>query len=92
MRENLVNGIKNQLLNEFEELYKIHQRNWRKKLKAHNPWHKTEHGIYAWRNISKGTTGNEALRVIINDMKTIDSNNRCESILKKQGITRRIKV
>lgn len=92
MSENLVNGIKDQLLNEFQELYKIHQKGWRKKLKALNPWHKTERGVNAWRNISKRATGNEALRIIICDMKTINTNNRAKAILKKQGITHRVKV
>lgn len=86
MRENLVSGIKGQLLTEYEQLYAIHGRGWRKLLKKLNPWHDTTQGIYAWRNISNGTTGNEALRLIIADMKTIVAESRKAEILEKQGL------
>lgn len=92
MNENLVIGKKEQLLAQFRELYKIHQKGWRKKLKIYNTWHATEQGIHAWRNISTMTTGNEALRRIIADMQAIVTNQRAKTTLQRQGLTRRAKV
>jgi hypothetical protein len=92
MSENLVTGVKEQLLAEFRQLYKIHQKGWRKKLKMHNSWHATEQGIHAWRNISTMTTGNEALRQIISDMQAITASSRTKATVQRQGLTRRQKA
>jgi len=77
------------LLNEFKRLYPIHKRKWRSLLKKHNEWHSSAMALIAWQNISKGTTGNEVLRLIIADMQTIAASNRVKKSIKRQGLTRR---
>jgi len=84
----LVNGNKKLLIGEYYVLHAIHGRKWRSLLKQHNPWHSTDKGLRAWQNIGKGTTGNEALRLIISDMKEIISNETKKDIIKRQGLTR----
>jgi len=69
--EDLLNGQKQQMLLRIRRLKSLHGRRWRKLLKEHNAWHRTERGINAWDNIRRGTTGNEALRLILHDMEAI---------------------
>lgn len=85
----LVNSTKELLLAEFQELYPIHGRKWRSKLKNVNTWHNTATGLAAWRNISNGTTGNEALRLILADMNRVVNAQPVESMIRKQGLVRR---
>lgn len=85
--DNLVSGKKEELLVTFLFLKKIHGKKWRALLRKHNSWHDTAKGIYAWENTKKGTTGNEALRLIISDMQAIISNTTKKSILRKQGFS-----
>lgn len=88
MRTNeLVNDNKENLIEEFKSMYPIHERKWRSKLKSINDWHKTDKGLIAWQNISRGTTGNEALRLIITDMKKIIAGTTKKAILKKHGFS-----
>jgi len=84
----LVNGNKKLLIGEYAVLHKIHGRKWRSLLKQHNPWHSTDKGLRAWQNIGKGTTGNEALRLIISDMKEIISQAVTSQVVKRQGLSR----
>lgn len=69
--EDLLSGKKEQLLMRIRKLKPVYGARWRKLLKEHNAWHSTEKGLYAWENIRKGTTGNEALRLILHDMEAI---------------------
>lgn len=72
MATDLVNGIKEKLAKEFREMYPVHGIEWRKKIKAINPWHSTEHGLHAWNNLrSKGNCGSEPMRLIVSDMKKV---------------------
>lgn len=84
----LVNGTKELLLAEFHELYPVHSRKWRSMLKRVNAWHNTATGLAAWRNISNGTTGNEALRLILADMNTVISGKPSETVIRKQALVR----
>jgi len=83
----LINGNKQALIGEFKRLYPYHARKWRSVLKKHNPWHATDKGLRAWQNISNGTTGNEALRLIIGDMKKVIAGTTKSKILKKHGFS-----
>lgn len=85
-KSDLVNGIKQDLLQEFATLKRLHGSRWRAKLREQNSWHDTTAGQNAWHNIAKGTTGNEALRTILADMRTIIE---AESALKIQ-VTKRL--
>ncbi len=71
MASGLVSGNKAKLIGEFQRLQAIHGRKWRRLLKEHNEWHKSEEAIYGWRNAKAGSAGNEVLRVIVADMKQI---------------------
>ncbi|GHB63902.1 hypothetical protein [Persicitalea jodogahamensis] len=84
----LVNGNKELLLSEFHQLYKIHGRKWRARLKALSDWHKTDTGYHSWQNTLKGTVGNEALRLIVADMKAVANATPIEKAIRKQGLVR----
>ena len=83
----LIGGNKIRLIGEFEGLYPIHGRKWRNLLKQHNVWHKSDTGLWAWQNIRKGTTGNEALRQIVSDMKQIVHSSAKKRIAKRHGLS-----
>jgi hypothetical protein len=87
----IVSGNKEALIGEFKGMYPIHGRKWRSKLKDLNEWHKTDKGLLAWQNISRGTVGNESLRLILQDMKKILEGDAKEKILKRQGLTKSTK-
>lgn len=84
----LVNGTKELLLAEFQELYPVHGRKWRSLLRKVNGWHSTSTGLEAWKNISNRTTGNEALRLILADMNKVVNLQLAETTLRKQGLVR----
>jgi hypothetical protein len=84
----LVNGTKELLLAEFQELYPVHGRKWRSLLRKVNAWHSTSTGLEAWKNISNRTTGNEALRLILADMNTVINAQPAETIVRKQALVR----
>lgn len=86
---NLVNGTKEVLLAEFHELYPVHGRRWRSLLRNVNSWHSTSSGLEAWKNISNKTTGNEALRLILADMRAVVKAPPVKSVIRKQGLVRR---
>lgn len=83
----LVSGNKEALIGEFKAMYPIHGRKWRSKLKDLNTWHKSAKGLLAWQNISRGTIGNESLRLILHDMKKIIAGTTKKAILTKHGFS-----
>lgn len=84
----LTTTVKEVLLAEFKQLYAIKGRKWRSVLKAYNNWHATDVGLFAWQNANKGTIGNEALRLIVTDMKSVLAKVDKGTIVKKQGLSK----
>lgn len=70
-RNELVSGNKEKLLEKIAALRPIYGRRWRKMLRQHNDWHKTDVALNAWRNINGGNTGNDSLLQILSDMEAI---------------------
>lgn len=70
-RNKLVSGNKEKLLDKIAALKPIYGRRWRKMLRQHNDWHKTDVALNAWRNINGGNTGNDSLQQILSDMEAI---------------------
>ena len=90
-KRDLVNGVKATLLKEFNEFYVVHGRKWRRLLKEHNNWHATDKGLRAWENVSRGTVGNEALRLILEDMRAIANGAASPptTLQRRQGLVRK---
>jgi hypothetical protein len=84
----LLIGNKELLLAEFHQLYKIHGKRWRAKLKAISDWHRTDTGYHSWQNAMKGTVGNEPLRLIVADMNTVINAQPAETVIRKQALVR----
>lgn len=74
MASKLIKENKTRLLIEFHSLRSIYGRRWPALLRSFNKWHNTAEGVYAWLNAIRGSTGNESLREIVRDMKSIVKN------------------
>lgn len=84
----LVIGNKELLLAEFHQLYKIHGKHWRAKLKAISDWHRTDTGYHSWQNAMKGTVGNEPLRLIVADMNKVLNMKPVKAVIRNHGLVR----